>query len=78
MLWIIPTFVPELTSGEERLVGRSAHTHTHTHLVMVVVVGGCGRGDPACTLTLAQNNVGAREIHICARRLSQFVISQIM
>ena len=77
MLWIIPTFVPELTSGEER-THTHAHTHTHTHLVMVVVVGGCGRSDPACTLTLAQNNVGAREKHICARRLSQFVISQIM
>ncbi len=77
MLWIIPTFVPELTSGEERLVGRSAHTHTHTH-THTPCNGGCGRGDPACTLTLAQNNVGAREKHICARRLSQFVISQIM
>ena len=43
---IIPTFVPELTSGEEC-------THTHTSCS-----GGC-RGDPACTLT--QNNVGARE-----------------
>ena len=52
--------------------------HTHTH---ISCSGGC-RGDPACTLT--QNNVGAREKHVCARRLSefslcaQFVISQIM
>ena len=30
MLWIIPTFVPELTSGEER-THTHAHTHTHTH-----------------------------------------------